>query len=240
MHTLNILVHIGTGAIAILLGLWLQMNMKGTGVHRKLGRIFVAFTAVVCITATIGNAVFRFMPLFAVLTVLVFYQLLSGWHVIYTKAAGPNRVDVLLCVVAAVWTLGLVPLVLDARALESAPVVIYSTLAALFVLIAYDAARWIFPKHWHGVLWRYEHIYKIVASLYAMLSAAAGNLLPQAQPWSQLVPSALGIATIGWFFWRESRRAVEKHRVLGQDQIVCKVNTARVAALQAHGQCDET
>jgi len=214
-HTLNIFVHVAAGAIAIMLGVWLQMSTKGTGAHRKLGRLFAGLTAVVCITAAIGNAVFRFMPLFAVLTVLVFYQLLSGWHLVYTKEAGPNRVDVLLCVGAFVWALALVPLVLITTAGKNAPVVIYSTLATLFVLIAYDVARWMFPQQWHAALWRYEHIYKIVSSLYAMVSAATGNLLPQAQPWSQLVPSALGMATIGCFFWQESRRTSKMSPAIG-------------------------
>ena len=207
MHTLNIVAHIGAGTIAMLIGLWLQLNTKGTRAHRRLGRIFVGFTLVVCATAVIGNAVFRFMPLFAVLTVLVFYQLLSGWHVIYTREAGPNRVDALLCAGTAVWTIALVPLLLANTTRESAPVVIYATLGTLLALIAYDVMRWLFPRRWHAKLWRYEHIYKIVASMYAMLSAAAGNLFPDSHPWSQLLPSALGIATIGWFFWRESRRS---------------------------------
>jgi hypothetical protein len=62
----------------------------------------VALTLVVCLTAVIGNIVFRFMPLFAVLTVLVSYQLLSGWHVIYTRAAGPNAIDASLLIARTV------------------------------------------------------------------------------------------------------------------------------------------
>ncbi|MEJ7807566.1 MAG: hypothetical protein WKG03_16775 [Telluria sp.] len=54
-------------------------------------------------------------------------------------------------------------------------------------------------------LWRYEHMYKLLASLFALTtSAAAGNLLPQAQPWSQLLPSALGISCLVWFFCRKA------------------------------------
>ena len=206
-HALNVYLHVGAGMIAMLIGLWIQAGVKGTPAHRKSGRLFVAFGLVVCATAAVGNAVFRFMPLFAVLTVLVLYQLLSGWHVIYTKAAGPDRVDALLSVGAAAWTAALVPLVLGSPNREGAPVVIYATLGALSALIAYDGLRWLFPQRWHASLWRYEHIYKIVASLFGMLSAAIGNLVPHGQPWSQLVPSAMGMATIGWFFWKETRRA---------------------------------
>jgi uncharacterized membrane protein len=205
-HTVNLGVHIGAGVIAMAIGLYALAASKGTAAHRRTGRWFAAFTLLVCASAVIGNLVFRFMPLFAVLTALVLYQLLSGWHAVVTKGAGPDRLDALLCFLAAFWAAALTPLVLAGGNADSGAAVIYASLGTLFALIAYDMARWLFPPHWHATLWRYEHIYKLVASLFAMLSAAAGNLLPHAQPWSQLLPSAMGIAAIGWFFWRELRR----------------------------------
>ena len=207
-HSLNILLHVGAGMIAMTIGLGMLTTAKGTQLHRTTGRFFVGFTLAVCATAAVGNIVFRFMPLFAVLTVLVLYQLLSGWRVIYTKASGPNYIDAALCAVAAVVAVGLVPLMLGNAGRESAPVVVYATLATLFALIVYDALRWVFPRCWHAKLWQYEHIYKLISSLFAMMSAAAGNLFPQGQPWSQLLPSAAGLACIAWFFWVESRRRV--------------------------------
>lgn len=205
-HLLNLGVHIGAGAIAISIGVWLLATAKGTALHRQRGRLFAWITLIVCATAVIGNAVFRFMPLFAVLTVLVTFQLLSGWHVIYTRAAGPNRVDAMLCAGAAIWGACLVPVLIANGVDRQAPVVIYSTLGALLALLAYDALRWCFPHRWHASLWRYEHIYKLIASLTSMTSAAAGNLFPQGQPWSQLLPSALGIVAIGWYFVREASK----------------------------------
>lgn len=205
-HLTNLGIHIGAGTVAMAIGFWLLAARKGTAVHRRAGRVFVAFTLLVCASAAIGNVFFRFFPLFAVLTVLVLYQLLSGWRVIYTKAAGPNYIDALLCASAALGGTLLIPLVLARGAADSGLSVIYSSLGTLAFLLTYDALRWLFPRRWHATLWRYEHMYKLLASLFAMVSAAAGNLLPQAQPWSQLVPSALGIACIAWFFWRESRR----------------------------------
>ena len=101
----------------------------------------------------------------------------------------------------------MIELVLAKGASDSAMSVVYSSLGTLAFLLTYDALRWLFPRRWHATLWRYEHMYKLLASLFAMASAAVGNLLPQAQPWSQLVPSALGIACIAWFFWREYRRS---------------------------------
>jgi uncharacterized membrane protein len=202
-HLINIAVHIGTGSIAMAIGCYVLATAKGTATHRRAGRIFAGFTLLVCASAVLGNVFFRFMPLFAVLTVLVLYQLLSGWHVAYTKGDGPNRVDALLCASAIIGGAALAPHVLAGGG--SGASVIYASLGALFVLVVYDTLRWLFPRRWHATLWRYEHSYKLLASLFAMLSAALGNLFPQGQPWSQLGPSAAGIVCIGWFFWREAR-----------------------------------
>ncbi len=212
-HAVNIGIHITAGVIAMAIGFSLMATAKGSGMHRKRGRIFVGLTLLVCASAAVGNLLFRFMPLFAVLTVLVTYQLLSGWHVVYTQARGPNALDAMLCAGAALCGVALIPLVLSRGAGDGGMSVVYSSLATLFCLIVYDLMRWRFPRRWHATLWRYEHIYKLLASLFAMLSAAAGNLLPYGQPWSQLLPSVLGLACIAWFFWREYNAARKVRRM---------------------------
>jgi uncharacterized membrane protein len=196
-HLLNILVHILAGSTAIVLGLYLLVKPKDAILHRRRGRVFVLLTFVVCLTAAVGNAVFRFMPLFAVLTVLVSYQLLSGWHVIHTQAAGPNSFDAGLLLGASMITAILVRrLFADGAMVGASASVLYSTLAAVLCLLAYDAARWLFPRRWHATLWRYEHLYKILGCLFGMLSAAVGNTVRVGQPWSQLAPSVAGLIVV--------------------------------------------
>jgi uncharacterized membrane protein len=200
-HLLNILVHVLAGSAAILLGLYVLARPKDPIHHRRRGRVFVLLTCVVCLSAAIGNALFRFLPLFAVLTVLVSYQLLSGWHVISTRAAGPNRLDAgLLLAAAAIGAMLVRRLFADGAMVGTmagaAASVMVSTLAALAMLLAYDAARWLFPQRWHAVLWRYEHIYKILGCLFGMLSAAVGNTVKVGQPWPQLAPSAIGMVVV--------------------------------------------
>jgi uncharacterized membrane protein len=166
MHLINLFSHIGAGIAAIGLGFLLLASAKATPWHRERGRVFVALTLLVCATSVVGNVFFRFIPLLAVLTVVVAYQLLSGWHVIYTKAAGPNRIDALLSVCAAGCAMFLIPLLLSGNGTRvAAPTVIYSSLGALVFLLAYDTVRWCFPRRWHATLWRYEHIFKVVASV---------------------------------------------------------------------------
>ncbi|MCC2958193.1 hypothetical protein LK542_21445 [Massilia sp. IC2-477] len=203
-HLFNLAVHVGAGIAAICVGLVLLGAAKGTAPHRRRGRLFVLLTLLVCASAVVGNLFFRFIPLFAVLTLLVTYQLLSGWHVLYTRTAGPNRMDALLSVSAVAWALGLLPMLAEGMA-GAAPGVVYASLATLAVLLGYDAARWAFPRHWHARLWRHEHIYKMTASLFGMLSSAAGNLFTAGQPWSQLLPSVLGMLVIAVLMWREAR-----------------------------------
>jgi uncharacterized membrane protein len=204
LHLLNIAFHVACGSAAMAIGFMILAADKGTERHRRLGRRFAWLTLALCASAAIGNLLFRFIPLFAILTVLVLYQFLGAWRAVHTKASGPQMLDAGMTACAAVAAFMLSPLVTAAQGGSAA--VMHSTLAALAMVIGYDICRWWFPAHWHAALWRYEHVYKAVASLFGMLSAASGNVIRAGQPWSQLVPSALGMATILWMMWRTWRR----------------------------------
>ena len=205
MHLLNIVFHVACGCAAMVVGFLILSIDKGTERHRRLGRRFGWLTLAVCASAVIGNLLFRFIPLFAILTVLVLYQFIGAWRAVLVKERGPTMLDAALTTCAAVAAFMLAPVVVSTPQ-GGAPAVIHATLATLVVVIGYDIVRWLFPPHWHGVLWRYEHVYKSIASLFAMLSAASGNVIRFGQPWSQLLPSALGMATIFWMLWRTWRR----------------------------------
>jgi uncharacterized membrane protein len=199
----NLAIHIGIGALGIIFGLAILFRLKGDATHKQLGRWFATCVLVVCATATLGNIFFRFLPLFAVLTVLSMYQLVSGWRVARTRERGPAVVDGLWTLMATVATVLLWP-ILTAIQLGSSsqPMVIYSTLASLGLILTYDALRWLFPRRWFATLWIYEHVYKLIASFAALTSAFAGNVIRAWHPWSQILPSALCTALIIWFFYR--------------------------------------
>lgn len=207
---INIAIHVLAGSAAIGLGLFLLAAPKGTPAHRRHGRQFAWLTLLVCATAAIGNLLFDYRPVFAVLTVLVLYQLLSGWRAVYTRDAGPQAVDGWLTL-AALLAGGLILLRLRHDASGQQAIVVLSSLGGLATILVYDSARWAFPQRWHGALWRYEHIYKLLASLFAMLSAAAGNLLRVGQPWTQVAPSVLGLFCIAWC-WRRQYRLEQRQR----------------------------
>ncbi len=198
-NLINIVIHVFAGTVGLIIGFVLLARKKGDSTHRKWGKIYAFFVFVVCLSAAIGVTAFRFLPLFAVLTVLVFYQLISGWRVIYTKGSGPKLIDGIITFIGIFATVALVP-ILFANAELANPSVLYSSLGALITILFYDVVRWVFPKNWHKTLWKYEHVYKLVATLFGMVSAFVGNVVRFGQPYSQILPSIIGILIILGFF----------------------------------------
>ncbi len=191
-HKINLAVHIIAGAAGLLIGCTLLARAKGTRLHRKWGRWFAYAGLVVALSAAIGSVFFRFLPLFAVLNIAVLYELVSGWRVTYTRGDGPVAFHALWTVTGVAATVLLVP-VLMAKPEAAPPVIAYSTLGALAILLVHDTVRWAFPRRWHQVVWQYEHVSKIVAALFGMLSAFVGNVVRFGQSWSQALPWALGV-----------------------------------------------
>lgn len=198
LHMLNIILHTSAGVIALLVGFYMLAQPKGTYQHRKLGKVFCYFTLLVCVCAALGLIIFRFLPVFSVITLLVSYQLISGWRAIYTRAQGPSFYDGAMTFVALIIASALIPHALE-RVVGN-KIILLSTCAAVGLMLIYDIARWFFPRGWHGNLWRYEHSYKLISSLFGMLSALIGNTVRAGQPWSQILPSVIGLLCIGYFF----------------------------------------
>ncbi len=200
---LNLGAHVAAGILGIALGL-AQLGMrKGGAGHRARGRWYLLGVATVVGTAGIGTFAFRFMPLFAVLTLLTAYLGIGAWRAAQTQHLGPQRIDLLVTVLALTLGAALVPIVLNAPQFgNSRPVVVISTLAALGAVVLYDLLRWCFPRGWFRALWLPEHIYKMLSSLFGMISAFAGNVVPCGQPWSQIAPPAVGTLLIVYFIVR--------------------------------------
>lgn len=207
-HLFNLALHVGAGAAALAIGFVVLSRAKGTPAHLYWGRIFCGLSLLVCLSAAVGLAMFRFMPLFAVLAVHVAYQLIGGWRTVRRKSRGPGCADAALTLAASLLALPLVHAL--GRLPEADKGVAFAAMGALALVLFYDALRWAFPRRWHVRLWRYEHAYKMIATLSGMLSAMAGNVVRVWQPWSQLLPSVLGVLAIGWYFRRirvQERRA---------------------------------
>jgi uncharacterized membrane protein len=202
-HLANLAVHIGCGTVALALGFHILSKAKGTALHRRRGRVFIYFTGAVCASAAVGSAFFRFIPVFAVLSILVPYQLVGGWRSAMTREAGPQAFDALWTALALAVSTAIAPLLVNSP--TGWGIVAASTLGALFAVLLYDIARWLFPRRWFRSLWIYEHSYKLIASQFGMLSALIGNVVRIGQPWSQIAPSVVGLMVVGYFFWKLGR-----------------------------------
>lgn len=199
-HLLNIAVHVIAGTIGIAIGLMLLTQIKGTELHKRWGRLFCYFCLVVCCSAALGLIIFRFLPVFAILNLLVFYQLVGGWRSAHTQHKGPAVVDLLFAVSAMVIFFVLLRVVLKSN--YGAPVILYSTVAALVLVLSYDLVKWLFPRRVFAVLWKYEHVYKLISCVFGMISALTGNVVRVGQPWPQITPSVIGMLVIIHFFYR--------------------------------------
>lgn len=61
------------------------------------------------------------------------------------------------------------------------------------VIAIYDLSRHLWSSYWLRVVRPLDHDLKITAVLFAMMSAAAGNLFPQLLPWAAIIPNLTGI-----------------------------------------------
>jgi uncharacterized membrane protein len=204
-HLMNLVVHVGAGVVGMALGTVQLIRTKGDVRHRRFGRLFMFAALTVTGSALVGTLAFRFMPLFAVLTVLTTYVAVGGWRVAHTRERGPERIDLAWTLIGIGLTAALLPVVLDAPKVgNTQPIVVWSTLGALGFVLTYDLLRWVFPRRWFERIWLPEHVYKVFSALFGMVSAFVGNVIPWGQPWSQVAPSIVGTLLILYWGWRSA------------------------------------
>ncbi|GAB2967409.1 hypothetical protein GCM10027048_42630 [Hymenobacter coalescens] len=207
LHTLNIGLHIAGGTLALLLGLVPLLGRKGGAIHRRFGRWFLGAVGVVLVTAVLGLVVFDFRAYLVGIVLLSGYRAWAGVRVLRLRATGPRRLDAVAAALALVGGVGFL-VSLHLIRLVWSPVVIYSTVGALLLMSVYDLARFAFVPLWRRRLWLPDHIWKMVSSYFALVSAFTGTVLPQYKPYSQLLPSTVGVALalgfIGYYSWRRA------------------------------------
>lgn len=199
-HALNVIAHVGAGALALLLGLVPLFSRKGGPLHRWSGRAMAVLGGVVLTTASLAVVLFRPPAPLVAATLTAGYQYLSGLRTLALARSGPGWPDTGLGLTG----LGLALLIMFQMGQGNAswtPAIGYSTVGYLLTMTVYDLSR----PFWLGV-WRrirlLDHGVKMIGFYFALLSAGAGNLLRDWQPLSQLLPSALGlIAMVAFVIW---------------------------------------
>lgn len=202
LHTLNITLHVLAGTAALVVGLIALSARKPSAKHFRYGRLFLHLLAAVVGTGFIGLLFFRSGSFLLMLTLLAGYVGYAGYRAVRLREKRSTRLDA--GAAAGALTGGVLYLFyLEKAGGNWSPQVVYSTLAALGLVTTYDLL-----KHFrlHAQLkawWLYEHIYKMVSALSAILSAFTGTVLPGFKPYSQLAPSVICLWLIGFFIWRQ-------------------------------------
>lgn len=197
LHQTNIILHVVTGSIALILGLIALLSIKGYKWHNISGIYFLRFITIVILTGLIGVFVFGRNTFLLVITVLSGYVSFSGYRTLILKNNDPKRIDLLAGILSLLVLLYFLYYFKSIGMIWS-PIIIYSTVGALLIVIVYDFIRYLIPKksYKQNKIWIYEHIYKMTSAFAALLSAFTGTVLEAYQPHSQYIPSVLGILII--------------------------------------------
>ncbi len=199
-HQSNILLHIITGSLALLLGVIALATTKGGKLHNTSGKYFLGFMSVVILTGLIGVFVFGRNTFLLVITVLSGYVAFSGYRILQLKINTPKSIDILVAIVSLLVLLYFLYYFKSIGMIWS-PIVIYSTVGALLFIISYDLLRYLIPKRTYKKhrIWIYEHIYKMTSAFGGLLSAFIGTVFEKYQPHSQYLPSAFAVLLIVGF-----------------------------------------
>jgi len=198
-HSLNLLVHIAAGTLALGIGLVAILASKRGRLHGRAGMLFIYTYGVVVATAVIGLLIFDFRSFLAVVTILSLYDVYSGYRALQLRGRRPQWVDRIASVVGAItpWLF-----IATMRYLHRpwAPVLTWSILGGLLLISSYDLLRNVLPVPWLRKLWIYEHLYKMMSAYVAITSAFTGTVFVRYMPWAAVVPSVAGFAVIAGFF----------------------------------------
>ncbi|HTJ10755.1 MAG TPA: hypothetical protein VL547_01960 [Dinghuibacter sp.] len=210
LHKTNILIHIIAGSVALLLGVFALVSAKGGRFHRKAGDWFLVCMSVVIVSGLMGVFVFKRNTFLLVITVLSGYFGYSGYRAVRMKSNRARALDVCVAL-ASLGCVGYFLYYFRSIGMIWSPVIIYSTVGTLVLVVLYDFARYAIPREAYSGLWLYEHIFKMIGAFTALLSAFSGTVFYMYQPYSQFLPSVLGtLLQIGFIVYYASGMGTKK------------------------------
>ncbi len=211
-HSINLIIHVLAGTLALGLGLIAILSSKGGRLHTRSGLLFIYAYTVVVTTAILGLLIFEFRSFLAVVTILSIYDVFSGYRALQLRGHRPQAVDKAASIVGAL-TPWIFVTAMHYAHLPWAPALTWSILGGLILITSYDLLRNILPETWLRKVWVQEHLYKMMSAYVAITSAFAGTVFPQYMPWAALLPSVVGFTVILSFFiagpraWKRGSRA---------------------------------
>lgn len=206
-HSLNIVVHVTAGCLAIGLGLVLLMRRKGDGFHRALGRVTVGVAGVSMAAALIGALVFRGKADLIGVSILVSYHLWAGVRALRLKANGRGMLDVgpalgVVVAAGALWWASRA-----GGAVNWEPGRVYAAVGGLTFYGGWDVVRTVFPAAWRRWLNPAEHGFRMTSLVGALVSVAVATLWPARADYSALGLSAVFAMLAGALAVRAALRA---------------------------------
>ncbi len=195
LHQINIVTHVFAGTIALLAGLAAVFVRKTSKKHKQYGKAFMWMILIVIITGLIGVFVYQRNNFLLVITLLSGYTCYSGIRSVRFRGQRPAPIDyfiALVVIAAACYYLYYI----KSLGLYWSPVIIYSTVGALFLVTAYDLSKLVLGRYTLKKMVMYEHTYKMISALSAIASAFTGTIFPDLKPYSQFLPSLIGLTCI--------------------------------------------
>ncbi len=213
LHKANIILHIVTGSLALLIGVIALLSTKGGQLHNKSGRVFLRLITIVILTGLVGVFIFKRNTFLLVITVLSGYVSFSGYRILLFKTNEPRRFDMAVALLSLL-VLGYFLYYFKSIGMIWSPIVIYSTVGAMLFIVSYDFIRYLIPRKAYKKhrIWIYEHIYKMTSAFSALLSAFVGTVLDEYQPHSQYIPSAMSMLIIIGFMIYVYKYGLKKYR----------------------------
>ncbi|ESQ77105.1 hypothetical protein ABAC402_01530 [Asticcacaulis sp. AC402] len=206
MHSLNTLVHIICGVLALILGLVPLLSPKGRGVHRIFGWLFVAAGTGVLGAAVAGVLFWPQPGPLIIATLAAGYQFIGALRALPRFRETPGPLDAVFSV-GALAACGWLVANMGRGTAAWPPVVGYSALGFLATVALYDLSRHLWTRAWRVHVREIDHGLKMTGAYFAMMSAGAGNLLRDGHPWSQILPQIIGMLVMILFLVLHIRKA---------------------------------
>jgi uncharacterized membrane protein len=194
-NDINIVVHVGMGACGLIVGLVPLLSFKGGKLHRRSGRIFAVFAGVVLLTALLADVFLKQPIALLAASLSATYQYCGSLRALYLRSRGPGVLDAAMAGIALAACATLLHAMNGGTASWS-PMIGYSTAGFVSAIAVYDLSRSFWSRSWLRYARPLDHGLKMTGCYFAMLSAGAGNLLKHFQPWSQILPSSIGMCVM--------------------------------------------
>jgi hypothetical protein len=176
-------------------GLVPLVSFKGGKLHRRSGRIFAVFAGVVLFTALLADVFLKQPIALLAASLSATYQYWGSLRALYLRSRGPGLLDAVMACIALAACAALVHSMGYGTASWS-PMIGYSTAGFVGTIAVYDLTRPLWSRTWLRYARPLDHGLKMTGCYFAMLSAGAGNLLRNFQPWSQILPSSIGMCVM--------------------------------------------